>query len=208
MKYVFKIVNALISISIIPAAIFLEFVFIQMSTSVLDVGIEESFSIKRFYDIFVSGKDPFSFLIKEDTVFYWPDGLDPVKPYLIAFIVFFALAIITALFIFVWSICSGKRIPVIIAGGAGILFSILMNVCFSAGAELFTSGEINIVDALSGGGFLASLVSGFVSVDTLMLGGFKNAFIIIFAAVILWTLAFILVDMGDEKEPKPQKAKH
>ena len=77
MKYVFKIVNALISISIIPAAIFLEFVFIQMSTSVLDVGIEESFSIKRFYDIFVSGKDPFSFLIKEDTVFYWPDGLDP-----------------------------------------------------------------------------------------------------------------------------------
>lgn len=202
MKYVLKIVNALLAISIIPVAIFLEFVFIQVSTTVVDVGIEESFSIKRFYDIFVSGEDPFSVFVKEDTVFYWPDALDPVKPYLIAFIVFFALAIITALFIFVWSICSGKRIPVIIAGGAGILFSILMTVFFSSGAELFTSGTINVVNALSGGGIIASLVSGFVSVDTLMLGGFKNAFIIIFAAIILWTLAFVLVDLGDEKEPK------
>lgn len=207
MKYVLKAVNAILSIAIIPAAIFLEFLFVQVSTTVADVGIEESFSLKRFYDIFISGKDPFSYFIKEDTVFYWPDELDPLKPYLIAAIVFFALAVITALFIFVWSICSQKRIPVIIASAAGILFTILMNVFFSSAAEFLTSGTINIVNALSGGGFLASLLSGFVSVDTLVLGGFKNAFIIIFAVIILWTLAFIVVDLGDEKEPKTKKAK-
>lgn len=207
MKYLYKAVNAILSIAIIPAAIFLEFLFVQMSTSLLDVGVEESFSLKRFYDIFVSGKDPFSYMIKEDTVFYWPDSLNPIKPYLIAFIVFFALAIIAALFIFIWSICSNKRIPVIIASAAGIVFSILMSVFFAKGADFFISGTINIVDALAGGGFVASLISGFVSVDTFMLGGFKNAFIILFVVIILWTLAFIIVDLDDEKEPKTEKAK-
>ena len=31
--------------------------------------------------------------------------------------------------------------------------------------------------------------------------------LIIFAVIILWTLAFIVVDLGDEKEPKAKKAK-
>ncbi len=207
MKYVLKIVNAILSISIIPAAIFLEFIFIQISPTIAEVGVEESFSLKRFYDIFVTGTDPFALLISGDSVFVWPVAFDPLKPYLIASVVFFALAIITALFIFVWSICSEKRLPVIIAGGSGILFTILMTVCFSAGANLLTSGEINVIQALSGGGIIASLLGGFVSIDTFMLGAFKNAFIIIFAIIILWTLAFILVDLGDEKEPKPAKSK-
>lgn len=207
MKYVYKVVNAILAIATLPAAFFLEFFFIQASTSLIDVGIEESFSLKRLYNIFISKTDPFAMFFENTTYFEWPEQLDPLVPWLIASAVFFALAIIAAIFIFVWSICSNKRIVNIIAGGAGILFVILMSVFFNKAASFLTLGTINIVEAIAGNGLLASLLGSVVNVDTLVLGGFKNALIILFVIIIIWTLSFILIDLGDEKEEKPAKKK-
>lgn len=205
MKYLFKAVNAILAIATIPATIFLEFVYIQASTTLFDVGIEESFSLKRFYDIFVTGKDPFSYFFSGSTGFIWPEQLDPLVPYLILFVVFLALALVAAIFIFIWSICSNKRLPVIIASAGGIVFSILMSAFFAKAASFFTLGTINVVEVFAGSGLLSSLLGSVVKVDTLMLGGFKNGLIILFAVIIIWTLSFILIDLGDEKEEKKEK---
>lgn len=207
MKYVYKAVTALLAIATLPATFFLEFLFIQASTSLVDVGVEESFTLKRFYDIFVTGTDPFAVFFSGSSGFLWPEQLDPLAPYLILTVVFLALAIIAAIFICVWSICSNKRIVNIIASGAGILFVILMNVFFNKAASFLTLGTINIVKALAGSGLIASLIGSVVNIDTLVLGGFKNALIILFAVIIIWTLSFILIELGDEKEEKPAKKK-
>lgn len=207
MKYIYKAVSAILAIATIPATLFLEFFFIQASTSLIDVGIEESFSLKRLYDIFISKTDPFAMFFQNATYFEWPEQLDPLVPWLIASAVFFALAIITAIFICVWSICSEKRIVNIIASGAGILFVILMSVFFNKAASFLTLGTINIVEAIAGSGLLASLIGSIVNVDTLVLGGFKNALIILFAVIIIWTLSFILIELGDEKEDKSSSKK-
>ncbi|MBQ4626444.1 MAG: hypothetical protein IJB45_04245, partial [Clostridia bacterium] len=85
------------------------------------------------------------------------------------------------------------------------VFSILMSAFFAQAAIFFTLGTINVVEVFAGSGLLSSLLGSVVKVDTLMLGGFKNGLIILFAVIIIWTLSFILIDLGDEKEEKKEK---
>lgn len=207
MKYVYKAVTAILALATVPATFFLEFFFIQASTSLADVGLEESFSLKRLYDIFVTKTDPFAMFFKGSSYFEWPEKLNPLVPWLIAAAVFLVLAVVAAIFVCVWSICSNKRIVNIIVSGAGILFVVLMNIFFNKAASFLTLGTINIVQAVAGSGLIASLIGSIVNIDTLVLGGFKNAIIILFAVIIIWTLAFVLIELGEEKEEKAAKKK-
>ncbi len=212
MKYLMKVVNALIAAAIFPVAIFLNFIFVQIGTtesanSILQlfgtdipgVGLEESLSIYNFYQIY-KGDHYLSGLFKNSSgPFVWPQALEPLNGRLIAFAVFFVICILIALFILVWSICSDKRLPVIIAAAGGILSAIIMIACFNSAANELISGTIPLL-SLFEQGLITDLLSGLVGVDTLMLGGFHSGFIIIFVAIIVWTGAFMLIDVGDTKE--------
>lgn len=206
MKALYRIVNGLLAALIFPAALFLDFIFIQVSTSLANAGIKESINLKRVIDIF-AGNDRLShWVLGNDRKFEWPSGLDPIKSKLIAFAVFFALVVIAAVFIIIWSCLSNRHLPVFIAGVAGIIFSIVMIICFNSAAKMITSGAVNIVNAIAGEGLISGLLGGIVNVDTLILGGFHNAFIIIMAAIALWSAAFFLVDLGaTDAEPKKKK---
>lgn len=208
-----KVVNALIAAAIFPIAIFLNFIFVQIGTSdsakplfemlgtdFPGVGVEESLSIYNFIQI-ANGDHYLSGMFKNSSgPFMWPEALAPINGRLIAFAVFFVLTLLVALFILIWSICSDKRLPVIIAAAGGILSTIIMISCFNSAAGELTSGAIPLMSLISQQGLLTDLIGGFVGVDTLMLGGFHFGFIIAFVCIIVWTGAFILVDIGDEKE--------
>lgn len=205
MKYIYKAVSAILAIATIPATIFLEFFFIQASTSIIDVGVKESFSLSRLYDIFIKKTDPFSIFFQKAGYFSWPEEFEPLTPWLIASAVCLVLTLVAAIFICVWSICSNKRIVNIIVSGAGILSAVLMTVFFSKASSFITLGTVDYVKALGGKGIVGSIIGSVISIDTFALGGFKNAIIILFALIIVWTLAFILIDLGDEKEEKKTK---
>lgn len=208
-----KVVNALIAAAIFPIAIFLNFIFVQIGTSdsakplfemlgtdFPGVGVEESLSIYNFIQI-ANGDHYLSGMFKNSSgPFMWPEALAPINGRLIAFAVFFVLTLLVALFILIWSICSDKRLPVIIAAAGGILSTIIMISCFNSAAGELTSGAIPLMSLISQQGLLTDLIGGLVGVDTLMLGGFHFGFIIAFVCIIVWTGAFILVDLGDEKE--------
>lgn len=208
-----KVVNALIAAAIFPIAIFLNFIFVQIGTSdsakplfemlgtdFPGVGVEESLSIYNFIQI-ANGDHYLSGMFKNSSgPFMWPEALAPINGRLIAFAVFFVLTLLVALFILIWSICSDKRLPVIIAAAGGILSTIIMISCFNSAAGELTSGAIPLMSLISQQGLLTDLLGGLVGVDTLMLGGFHFGFIIAFVCIIVWTGAFILVDLGDEKE--------
>lgn len=212
MKYLMKAVNALIAAAIFPIAIFLNFIFIQIGTSdgakpifemlgsdFPGVGVEESLSIYNFIQI-ANGDHYLSGMFKNSSgPFMWPVALEPLNGRLIAFAVFFVLTLLVALFILIWSICSDKRLPVIIAAAGGILSSIIMIACFNSAAGELTSGAISLMSLISQQGLLTDLLGGLVGIDTLMLGGFHFGFIIAFICIIVWTGAFILVDIGEEK---------
>lgn len=199
MKYLFKSVNAVLAALFFPAVIFLDLIFFQASTSLIDYGLEESFSLKRIIDI-LSGNDPLSSIIKSDGEFSWPAGLAPLNSRLIAFVAAFAVAALAAIFIIVFSICSSKRIPILAAAGTGLVASIVMIACFNSAAGDIVDGTVNLVSAIGGSGILVSILGGIVNVDKLMLGGFHNAMIIIFVMIILWTLSFILIELGDNTQ--------
>lgn len=208
-----KVVNALIAAAIFPIAFFLNFIFVQIGTSdsakplfemlgtdFPGVGVEESLSIYNFIQI-ANGDHYLSGMFKNSSgPFMWPEALAPINGRLIAFAVFFVLTLLVALFILIWSICSDKRLPVIIAAAGGILSTIIMISCFNSAAGELTSGAIPLMSLISQQGLLTDLIGGLVGVDTLMLGGFHFGFIIAFVCIIVWTGAFILVDLGDEKE--------
>lgn len=204
MKAIYRIVNGILAALIFPAALFLDMIFFQISTTVVDYGLEESITLKRIIDIMM-GNDRLSiFVLGDSGSFEWPELFDPINGKLIAFVVFFGLVLITALFIIVWSCCSNKRIPIISAAALGIIFSIAMIICFNKAAAPILSGEINLA-ALGSQGILSSIIGGLLQVDTLILGGFQNAFIIIMGVIIVWSAAFYLVEIGDNDEQKKKK---
>lgn len=223
MKYVMKTVNILIAAAIFPAAYFLELIFIQvgsnenaqwliqlLSPDSPGIGVEESFSIHEIVQI-AQGKHIYSNIFSNFSgSFTWPEALDPIKGRIITFAVCFVLCLLIALFVIIFSICSSKRLPVLIAGAAGLISAIIMIVSFNSAAQVLISGEIS-VEALFGTNpdkWITNILLGFVGVDTLMLGGFHSAFIMIFVGIIVWTGAFALIEIGENKEPAVKKVKH
>lgn len=224
MKYVMKAVNALIAAAIFPAAYFLDLIFIQIGTNKSaqwivqlfspdspGIGVEEALSINEIVQI-LKGDHIYSNIYNNISMsgsFSWPEALNPLKTRLIVTVVCFVLCLLIALFIIVWSICSSKKLPVAIAAGAGLISAITMISCFNSAAAVLTSGQIpmtSIFDTTDN--VIGNLLVGFIGVDTLMLGGFHSAFVIVFVCILVWTGAFALVEIGEDKETKVKKVKH
>ncbi len=206
MKYLYRTVNALLAAAVFPATLFLEFIFIRIATTLADVGLKESMSLWEIIEI-LTGKETFvgfDLSLKGGNL-AWPKALDPVKAELIAVVVFFALALVCALFVLFWSIFSNKRIPIIISSVLGIASVIAMTACFNSVASLFVTGEMNIVELFSDS-WLISLVGEIVVINTLALGGFQNGILIAFILMLVWTGAYYLVEIGEPKEEKVKKA--
>ncbi len=209
MKYLYRVVNALLAATIFPVALLLEFVIFRLSTSFVDAGLEETITIKQLIGFFTGSDRILGFKyenIKTDGPLEFPAALDPVKAQLIAVVVAFAIAIIAAIFIIIWSCCSNKRIPIIAAATVGIIAVIVMNACFNSAAAPIIEGTINPLNIFSTG-LLVSLLGNVVFVDTLCFAGFQNGMIIVFVAMLLWTAAYYIVEIGEPKEEKISKKK-
>ncbi len=209
MKILYRIVNALLALSVFPIVVFLDLVWFRVSPSVVDYGLEEKVSVKFIIDV-ITGKENFwhemIFNNTSGSSITWPAALDPVKGRLITFAVCFVLILLIALFILIWSICTSKRLPVMIASVGGLISTIVMICCFNSAAGLIMDGTINIVSVFSTG-WLASLLGGFISVDLLSLGGFHSALIFVFVGLIVWSGAYYLIELGEPKEEE-KTSKH
>lgn len=205
MKYLYRIVNALLAAVIFPIIIFMDFIYLRIGTTVIEAGLQETLTVKDIIDI-VRGEHYFSFIYDGATSsgFSWPEAFDILNGRLITSGVCLALVIIVALFIIIWSICSSKRIPVLIATGVGLVSTIVMMCCFSSAASVITTGVIGIKDILSAG-LLTSLVGSLVKIEAISLAGFQNGLIFTFIFLIIWTLAFYLIEIGETKEEKKKK---
>lgn len=236
MKYTYRIVNALIAASAIPLAFLLKFVYFCIGTSeslsgifetigkaagnenpYTSVGLEESFSIKDLIEIVTGNHDIYKFSDKGG-VFVWPTELEIIDGRINATIALLIATLVIALFIVIWSICSDKRIPVLGASVAGLGTTIGMIACFNSLASVITSGEINLIKVFTGSsingsdpGIVASLLSFLakdaIVVDEFRFDGMQNGLLFVFIALIAWTAAFYLVELGDEEE-KSAKKKH
>ena len=229
MKVVYRVVNALLAALVFPATYFLEMIFIKVSfnddlsdvsdliakfipdasKNPLNYGLQESITLKRIVDI-VTGNDRLSTLLPDGGKLSWPAGLDPIKPHLIACVVLLGVALLTALFVFIWSVCSNRRLPPAIAAAVGVAATVAMIIVFNRAAAHLMNGDLNLVEIVAGSGLLSSLLGKALQIDSLVLGGFQNAIIILLGLVVVWTLIFFAIELGDaeaEAEKAAQKAK-
>lgn len=197
MKIVYRIVNGLLALAVFPAIIFLPLFDIKISTTLVDVGMELEFSIKRIFDL-INGSDMLSNTITPEKLktFQFPAGAEALKTKAIVFAVFFVLAVLAALAVVIISCITNKRIPYLIGGGVGLLSTIGFMVTFSSMAKMFTSGEISLISMFTDS-WLAGLVGGFVKVDSLIIGGFANGMLFLFIGIVLWTGIFYLTEIGE-----------
>lgn len=232
MKAVYRIVNALLGIAVFPMMFFMDFFILRIGTTdklsgiiesisqngTQGIAIEEYFSIKRLFDIF-NGKDELSTLLqfKHDGPFLWPKEFAPLNVRIVVFLVSFALILITALFIVIWSCCSNKHLPMFIAGIVGIAAVVAMIVSFNSMSMSVYHNQVNIidyiVDQIIDSGVFAQLLGFAASAAVSVLvtfAGAQNAVLFVFIAVVCWTVIFFLADLGDPKakeEKEKEKAK-
>ncbi len=234
MKYLYRAGNALLALAIFPIAYFMDLIYVCIVTTegVKDllgtvsgflgkgefdydtIGVEDTFSIKRIIDIF-NGTDSMYDLSSRKGTFTWPaEAFEPIDGRINAVVVLFAVILVVALFIVVWSICSNKRLPIFIASVAGLASTVAMLVCFNSAAQVITSGGVDIMSLLlSSDNSILETIIGFVGdsiikLDSIVIADIHKGFIGIFIALIVWSLSFYLVELGDKDEaPKAKKVK-
>lgn len=205
MNALYRIVNALLAAVIFPIILLMDFVYFRIGTTVIDAGLHETLSIMDFIDI-VRGEHTFSYIydMAKGSDFSWPKAFDIINGRLITSGVCFALVIVIALFIIIWSCCSNKRIPVLVASTLGLISTIVMTACFSSASSAITNGVISVSDILDSG-LLVSLIGNLVKVEAISLAGFQNGLIFTFVFLLVWTGAYYLIEIGEPKEEKIKK---
>lgn len=233
MKYLYRIVNIILGVLVFVSAVFVHFLRIIIRTgesldsffmNLMDnktdgVGLAEEFSILRFYKLF-TGKDDLSFIVdtaKNGGNILWPKEFYPLNVRLIIFAACFILMLAAGLFLIIWSCFSNKHLPMFITGIVGLVLDIVMIFDFkSISTDIYTA-KVDVVgyliDKLLGEGLLASLLGNVVdkvskgAVELIItMCGLQNAFLFIFIAVIMWSGAFYLVDLGDPKAKEMKEA--
>ena len=205
MNALYRIVNALLAAVIFPIILLMDFIYFRIGTTVVDAGLHETLTVKDMIDI-VRGEHTFSYIfdLASDANFQWPDAFDTINARLITSGVCLARVIVVALFIIVWSICSNKRIPVVVATAVGLISTFVMMGCFSSAASVITTGVIGVSDILNSG-LLVSLVGNLVKIEAISLAGFQNGLIFTFVFLLVWTGAYYLIEIGEPKEEKAKK---
>ena len=128
----------------------------------------------------------------------------PIRGALIAFAVFFVLAVVIAVVIFFFSCFSrGKLVPLCIAGG-GLLSMIGLRIAFSYVAGPLLDGTVSLSN-LTGSGLLSSLLSMVATLSIFQLSTGYFLMLFLYIGMIMWAGANLLVDAGEKAQKKPQK---
>lgn len=199
MKVVYRVVCALLAIAVLPVMFFQPLVRIVYSPA--SVHVEETVSIQKAIDLFSDGGLLSGLLSGDDgSKFVMTDSLKSLMPALITTGVFLVISIVLALVIFFFAALSNKKKLILILSGAGFLSTIGAFIAFGQASSPITSGEMPIT-SLVDMGILASIISSFVNIDLVQLSSAAVLLIIIFVVICVWSLCFILPELGEQEKP-------
>lgn len=216
MKILYRVIAALAALLIIPAVWFLKMINFAIETP---VGIiADEFSLNEIYKMiqdFDFGSREFQMTERLAAV------LAPLKAPAIITIVFIVLTLLMMVAVFVCSAFTNSRKLNLIFSVSGIVSTIGVMISFGKTTSLITEGPAGldkIINALA-----ADSESTIIKLITLFIGGIGDAVnsilrlltlqltdgtvatLFIFIFVALWTAAFMLIDMDENKIPKQKK---
>lgn len=199
MKALNRIVTALLAAAIFPVAYFTDLITVYAHATIYDSNIVENLSVKRIIELF-TGDGLFADLVKGGAS-ELPDGLLKFKGNFIAFAVCFALALLIALAITIVAAATNSRKTTAALGAAGILCLIGMKIAFSDIAAAVDAGTLTLGSLTD-----MSFMNLFGKIVLVTMSTAPAVMTVLFLAILIWNVAFIVIDLG-EGQPK-KKAKH
>ena len=203
-KIVFKGVVVILALSLIPIAIFTPMFQIVGEVTLGENYIGEHVSFYDVYKLFFSKSSNFQGFGDLKLT----DEVRATMPWLITAGSCLALALLLGIAAAIVALACSKKPPVLFLSVAGCAAVIGLFRSFKAFAAPYLDGTINIAKlGFVEEGILESLVSAFVKLVLLQISTAGFLMFGVFAAIFLWSGAFILVEWGEPEKPKRAKPK-
>lgn len=200
MKALNRIVTALLAATIFPVAYFTDIITVYAHANLYDSNIVEALSIKRIVELF-TGDGLFAGVFNKDNMSEIPEGLLKFKGNFIAFVVFFAIALLVALATVIVAAATNSRKATASLGAAGLLSIIGMRIAFSAVSSAVKAGTLTLGSLTD-----MSFMNLFGKIVLVTMSTAPAVMTVLFLAILIWNVAFIVIDLGEEQPKK--KAKH
>ncbi len=200
MKALNRIVTALLAAAIFPVAYFTDIITVYAHANLYDSNIVEALSIKRIVELF-TGDGLFAGVFNKDNMSEIPEGLLKFKGNFIAFAVCFALALLVALATIIVAAATNSRKATASLGAAGLLSIIGMRIAFSAVSSAVKAGTLTLGSLTD-----MSFMNLFGKIVLVTMSTAPAVMTVLFLAILIWNVAFIVIDLGEEQPKK--KAKH
>lgn len=200
MKALNRIVTALLAAAIFPVAYFTDIITVYAHANLYDSNIVEALSIKRIVELF-TGDGLFAGVFNKDNMSEIPEGLLKFKGNFIAFAVCFALALLVALATVIVAAATNSRKATASLGAAGLLSIIGMRIAFSAVSSAVKAGTLTLGSLTD-----MSFMNLFGKIVLVTMSTAPAVMTVLFLAILIWNVAFIAIDLGEEQPKK--KAKH
>lgn len=198
MKAVYRIVAALLSMGVFASAVFLPLFRIRIGVTLMEADIQEDFSIYRLYN-YLKPNGTLDGLFTGNGDFLDNPYIKHLMPAAVTFAAFFAAALLIALIAWFFAVLSNRKLVIGILGAAGIICMIGSYIAFGRMAKPLLDGSISLPELLDLGFISSTLIGAAVKLAVLRLISAPFFMILCFAAIILWTLAFILTEDDKEK---------
>lgn len=200
MKALNRIVTALLAIAVFPVAYFTDLITVYMHATIYDSNIVENLSVKRIIELF-TGDGLFAGVFNKDNMSEIPEVLLKFKGNFIAFVVFFAIALLVALATVIVAAATNSRKAAASLGAAGLLSIIGMRIAFSAVSSAVKAGTLTLGSLTD-----MSFMNLFGKIVLVTMSTAPAVMTVLFLAILIWNVAFIAIDLGEEQPKK--KAKH
>ena len=200
MKALNRIVTALLAAAIFPVAYFTDIITVYAHANLYDSNIVEALSIKRIVELF-TGDGLFAGVFNKDNMSEIPEVLLKFKGNFIAFVVFFAIALLVALAIIIVAAATNSRKTTAALGAAGLLSIIGMRIAFSAVSSAVKAGTLTLGSLTD-----MSFMNLFGKIVLVTMSTAPAVMTVLFLAILIWNVAIIVIDLGEEQTKK--KAKH
>ena len=201
-KIVYKTVVVLLGLSVIPIAIFTPMFQIMGQVTINDAYVGEHVSFYDIYKLFFSKNSTFEGF--KD--YKMTDEVRSTMPWLITSGAFLSAALLLGIAAAVVAVACRKKMPVFCISAAGCLAVFGLFRSFKAFAAPFLDGSISVAKlGFMEEGILESVLAAVVKLVTLQISSAGFLIFGAFAAIFLWTGAFLLVEWGEPDGKKSVK---
>ena len=201
-KIVYKVVVVALAIAAIPIAIFSPMFRIVGDVSIGKTYVGEDVSLYDIYDLFLAKDSTFSGFGD----FHLTDPVRQTLPALIAAGVLLVLAILIGFAAAGVAVGSKKKLPVLLLSVGALLCVFGMFIAFNRFfAAPYLDGTISVGNlGFIEEGILETIFSALISIEVLQISSAGFLLAGVYGGMMMWLLAFILVETGE----KPKAAAH